>query len=209
MRLLHAFLGDERGASAAEFVLVLPILILFVFGVLDTGWYAWSLGLNQKAAQMGARIAVVTNPVASDLAQNMVGVTCGGVTLQQGQPIPAGCLPAKTCRFTSASACSCSGGAAPFAATSCSFADFDRFARVMESVNPAIQRSNITVTYNGSGLGYAGDPNSKGIEIAPHVTVTVAGMQYNPLMGILMTGISMPSASNTLTMEDGDGVKSF
>ena len=38
MRL--AFLTDRRGATAAEFALVLPAALLLLFGVIDVGRYA-------------------------------------------------------------------------------------------------------------------------------------------------------------------------
>jgi Flp pilus assembly pilin Flp len=56
-RRVRRFRGDE-GASAVEFALVLPILIVLLFGVIDYGWwFGETLGLRsgvREAARLGA-----------------------------------------------------------------------------------------------------------------------------------------------------------
>jgi Flp pilus assembly protein TadG len=48
--------GGDRGASAVEFALVLPILLLIVFGIVDFGRaYNAQIALSEAAAQ-GARV---------------------------------------------------------------------------------------------------------------------------------------------------------
>jgi Flp pilus assembly protein TadG len=62
----------DEGASAVEFALVLPILLLLVFGIISYGTlFAQQLALNNGVRQ-GARIAVVEG---SSAAQK----TCSGV----------------------------------------------------------------------------------------------------------------------------------
>ena len=56
---------DCDGAAGAEFALVLPLLILFLFGMIDVGRYMWTINQLEKATQVGARWAVVTDMVAS------------------------------------------------------------------------------------------------------------------------------------------------
>jgi Flp pilus assembly protein TadG len=63
MRLLRQLLRDRRAASAAEFALVLPLLLVLMFGIIDMGRFFWQLNESEKATQMGARMAVVTTPV--------------------------------------------------------------------------------------------------------------------------------------------------
>ena len=58
-----ALIRDERGASAAEFALVLPLLLLLLFGIIDAGRLAWEFNRAEKATQVGARVAVVTDPI--------------------------------------------------------------------------------------------------------------------------------------------------
>lgn len=205
MNLLARLLHDERGATAAEFVMVVPILLIFIFGVLDAGWYAWQISLAGKAVQAGARIAVVTDPVATGLlTEGYVGKTVGSTVLTQGDVIPAAALSTMSCT-AAASACTCSGSC-PSDLTR-NIDNFQRIADRMQALNPYIQDSNITIEYRGSGLGYAGDP--VGMEIAPMTTVRVSGMQYSPLMGLVLGAtVPMPTSAHTLTMEDGQGAAS-
>ena len=53
---LRALIRDDRGASAAEFTLVLPLLLLMLFGIIDTARFMWAVNRSEKAAQMGVRI---------------------------------------------------------------------------------------------------------------------------------------------------------
>lgn len=53
--------GEERGASAVEFALVVPLLLLVVFGIVDYGlWFNESLNVRQGVRE-AARVAVVQN----------------------------------------------------------------------------------------------------------------------------------------------------
>ena len=65
---LRRFGRDRRGAGAAEFALVLPLSILFLVGLLDTGRLFYDINRGEKATQIGARWAVVTDPLAPELA---------------------------------------------------------------------------------------------------------------------------------------------
>ena len=55
----RCLVADCRGASAAEFSLVLPLLILLLFGIIDAGRLLWEVNRAEKATQMGARYAIV------------------------------------------------------------------------------------------------------------------------------------------------------
>ncbi len=62
-----SFVRDERGATAAEFAMLLPIALLFLLGLIDVGRYAWSVNQAEKATQIGARWAVATDMIPQGL----------------------------------------------------------------------------------------------------------------------------------------------
>jgi hypothetical protein len=194
-------ISDNRGASAAEFALVLPLLLLLMLGIIDAGRYLWEINRAEKAAQMGARLAVVTTPVSTGLAnQDYLGV--GGLT--QGDIIPASALSPISCERTS---CACSGSCPTNATTSDADA-FDRILVRMQGFKRDIAPSDVTIIYQGSGLGYAGNPH--GMDISPIVTVAVSGAQFTPITTMFFGAPSfpLPSIKTTLTAEDSVGTAS-
>ena len=201
--MIRRLLLDRRGAGAAEFALVLPLLILFLFGIIDGGRYLWEVNKAEKATQAGARVAIVTDVLSSGLgAQSYVGV--GGLT--QGDVIPATALGKMTCRSTGCciNAGDCTG-TVPSVGTF-NTANFTRIYQRMEYMKPGIAPSNVTVTYRGAGLGFAGDPN--GMEIAPLVTVELNGLTFDPLVLFGMAAFPLPTFRTTLTAEDSSGSQS-
>jgi Flp pilus assembly protein TadG len=52
----------EEGASMVEFALVLPLLLLLVFGIMEAGWAFAQQVEVRNAAREGARLAVVDFP---------------------------------------------------------------------------------------------------------------------------------------------------
>ena len=76
----------------------------------------------------------------------------------------------------------------------------------MQRMKRNITANNVRVSYRGSGLGYAGDPN--GMEIAPLVTVELTGMQFRPITSFLFATIYLPAFRTTLTAEDSAGSQS-
>ena len=107
---------NMAGASAAEFALVLPLLLILLFGIIDGGRLLWTVNRAEKAAQAGVRVAVVTDILPGGfVGYSYVGQVVGGVTLTQGDRIPAGALTRMTC---TSSGCACaSGGTCPPAGT--------------------------------------------------------------------------------------------
>jgi Flp pilus assembly protein TadG len=193
----RAFLFDENANTAAEFALVLPLLLIFIFLSIDGGRYLYSINRLEKATQFGARFAVVTNPVASDLTStNYVGAVVDGTTLTQGDRIPADALAQFSC-----SEKACTGG------HTVDTTAFDNILAHMQLIAPELKASNVTITYNGSGLGYAGDPS--GMQIAPLVTVSITGLSWQPISGFLFLNAAYPTVSTTLTAEDSVGSQSY
>jgi hypothetical protein len=59
---------SERGASLVEFAMVLPLLLVLVFGIMEAGWLFAQLTETRNAAREGARLAVVDFGTASQVA---------------------------------------------------------------------------------------------------------------------------------------------
>lgn len=57
LRRPHARLDSERGAVAAEFALILPVLVLLIFGMLQLGLTYQRQEAVHAAAREGARVA--------------------------------------------------------------------------------------------------------------------------------------------------------
>ena len=189
---------DRTGGSAAEFAMVVPLLLLFIFGAIDVGRFMWTMNEAEKAAQMGARFAVATDVIPTAMASYSYAVS-GGIA--QGDPIPQSSFPGVDCTST---ACTCkSGGSCPFGMTRNATA-FTNLVTYMARIKPDIAAGNVTVSYDYSGLGYAGNPN--GPDVSPLITVNLRNLTFQPIT-LLVFGASfrLPIIGATLPMEDGIG----
>lgn len=205
MSAIGAFRRDERG-SVAEFALVLPLAVLGLFGIIDGGRYMWEVNRAEKATQMGARFAVVTDMVPSGLAAYSFAIS-GGIT--QGSPVPVTSFERITCSSAAGTVtCTCPTGAPCAFGTAANTAAFQRIVTRMQRVLPAVQQDNVRIEYSWSGLGFSGDPN--GPDVAPLTTVRLVGMQFRPITLLGFGGpIALPAADYSLTLEDGQGAESF
>jgi hypothetical protein len=193
---------DCDAATAAEFALVLPLLLFLLFGVIDAGRFLWEVNRAEKATQVGARVAVVTDMVPSGLAaEDYLDQTIGGVTLTQGDVIPAEALGDIECTRTE---CNCISGLCPDDVGSLDTTTFDDvFLPRIQAMYPAVQASNVVLHFTGSGLGYAGDPH--GSQISPIVTVQLTGLQFHPITTLLFLTLGLPDFRTSLTAEDLSG----
>lgn len=191
---------DQSGSSAVEFALVLPLLLLLLFGIIDVGRWIWTYNEAEKAAQMGARFAVVSNSVTSGLNSSYVGVS--GLT--QGDVIPASAFGKITCTDTS---CTCTTGPCPTLGTFTQ-QNFRNVVDRMRLFLPGLQYSNVKIEYSSSGLGYAGSPVLP--DLSPLVTVKIGenpatALQFRPLTILAITSVNMPTFTTTLSAEDLSG----
>lgn len=201
MTILRHLLRDRGAASAAEFALVLPLLLLFLLGIIDAGRYMWEHNRAEKATQMGTRYAVVTETVLGDGFEDYSFALSDGILA--GTTVPTTNFDSATCDHSS---CTCTGGAVCGAITY-DAAAFDGIVGRMAAMYPPITDQNVIVEYRNVGLGYAGDPN--GPDVAPLVTVHLTGMSFQPITTMLFGGaMTMPDFRAALTLEDGQGTVS-
>lgn len=220
-------LQDISGAVMVEFTAALTVFLLLLFGSVEfaNAFYQWNAAT--KAVQWGARIAAVSDPIytatpSMDFTKTVTGSNAGDA-------LPSSATPATnafdiTCDGT-ATSCTCVGAICPtmglqnstaFNAlvfgrgngTSCTGTG----ANIgMCNLFPRItSKSNITVRYQYTGLGYVGRPGG------PVPTITVSLNQTAPIQfqfiligGLMKIGnsafpgfINMPSFATTVTGED-------
>jgi hypothetical protein len=207
-RAVRSLSGDERGATLVEASLLIPFVFVFMLGAVEFlfAFDQWNRAV--KAVERGARLAIVSNPVDSDLA----AVTDVVGTLVPGAPLPANayrsvCRPS-SCVLTE-------GGAAAGGRYDAAAMDrivFGRNGRVcgdarnvydagMCDVFPRVAPSNVIVEYAHSGLGFVGRPGGP----VPSVTVSLTGLNFRFFFLGSLPGfgsIAMPPVRVTLTGED-------
>lgn len=199
MRTLRLLMGDNHAAGAAEFALVLPVLLLLLFGIIDGGRFLWDYNRAEKATQMGARMAAVSDMVADGL-QDHSFATDGSPDVPAGDPVGTDNFDEVTCHDTACSPCTGSiCGSITHDATA-----FDQIVTRMAHIYPPITPANVQIRYKNIGLGYAGNPS--GPDISPLITVSLKGMLFRPITcAVFPCNFAMPDFRASLTAEDTDG----
>jgi len=192
---------DERGGVLVEATIMLSILMVFTLGAVDflMAMYQWNAAT--KAVQVGVRIAAVSSPVSSDLS-SMTGLG-GGVN--PGDPMPSF---TRTCNGATSS---CSNGGT-FSTAALDTIVYGRgsgacgdsttlYTTGMCDIFPRIAPANVEITYQQTGLGYAGRPGGP----VPTITVRLQNIpfQFFFLGGLMGFGnLTIPAMSTTITGED-------
>lgn len=193
----------RNGSTAAEFAVVLPLLLVLLFGIIDAGRYMWAINRSQKAVQAGARFAIVTDTVPSGLQD----YTFVSATNPPGSPIPIGAFGSISCGASGGTpACSCATNPCSSAMVGTTNASaFSAITDRMRVYYPELTNDDVTVRYEGIGLGFAGNPY--GSDVSPLVTVEMNGAQFEPIT-LLVFGrpqIDLPLFRSSMTLEDGLG----
>lgn len=230
---MRRFATSERAATAAEFALVLPVALIFFFGIIDTGRYMWSINEMEKAVQAGARAAVTTDAVVGALDSADFSTACGGLAV--GDRITCtDAMPQIVCDSTN---CSPVGGSCgvvvgtktPYTGVDCKSsyraAAFGLILARVQQIAPFVRPADVTVTYSPSGLGYNGDPacfgdratvgGEKNVcpsgelpDIAPLTTVRIEAPRFRPSLAPFAS-FRLPSRAYSLTLEDGRGTWAY
>lgn len=200
-RLFARLWRSRRGAAAAEFALVLPVLLALIMASIDCGRLLFEWNRAEKATQIGARYLAVTNLLPAGLAVYDFTVDGG---LQQGEPIPASLFGGVSCTPTG---CACRAGATCPPLGTFAADDFALLVARMRAAYPAIAAANVRVDYEFSGIGFAGDPNAT--DVAPLVTVWLTGLTFQPVTtAAFRSRITLPAFRASLMLEDGTGRRS-
>jgi hypothetical protein len=199
---IRATLKCTSGATMAEFALVLPLLLIMLFGIIDVGRLMWTLTRGEKAAQAGARFAVVTDIVPAGL-QDYSFVSDAN---PPGSPV-AGLFGSITCEGAGgAPECTCTADPCTddmLGTTNASA--FNAILARMRVFYPELKSDDLKVVYEGVGLGYAGNPY--GSDVSPMVSLEIDGRKFRPitLFAFGSPQIALPPFKSSMTLEDGSG----
>lgn len=168
MAHVRIFWRNRDGVAATEIALLAPVFVVSLLTLFDVGLYLWRWNQTVEAARVGARLAVVSDPVSSDLS-TMTGLETG---VEPGQPVGA------YERVCTAGSCT-NGGTYSATAMARIFYGRGTQACVLTAtadagicdVLPVVAQSNVTVSYRSSGVDVAGVAGS----LKPLVSVRISG----------------------------------
>lgn len=168
--VLRRFLADDRGAVVIDQLPVLFLLIIIVLMIFEIGLaYFMNLG-TAKAAQLGARIAVVVPPLHPDVPNENVpntGSARQGDTCFQPSGVDACADPGGPWVCDGASLGSCDASA------------FSRITADMRRTYARLSDEDVVITYTYRHLGTVGGP------FVPEVNVAVRAQTFTFLTLIL------------------------
>lgn len=193
----RTFFHNRDGAVMAEFALAGIFMIMLMMSVVELTSALWVWNSAAKAVQIGARLAAVSAPVSSDLTT---------LTGLEGGAAPGAAMPyfIRTCNGATSS---CSGGTYDAAAMNWIVRGSDGVCGTTVGVRgicdlyPRIQPQNVVITYEQTGMGFAGRPGGP----VPSITVKVQNLQFpTPVLGIFsgLVNLTMPPFQTTVSGED-------
>jgi Flp pilus assembly protein TadG len=205
---LRPFRRDQNGGVLAEVSILIPIIFVFILGAIDFLFAFFQWNAAAKAVEIGARIAAVSDPVATNLANISSALPLGT------QWPTSDTFTIKCDGSTSSCTCTgtCTGWTAGYNSTAMSLIIFGRdgnglcgdaasyyyvgMCDIFGRINSA---SYVVVTYTQTGLGYAGRPVP-----VPTITVSLQNLpfQFFFLGGLLgFANINIPAQTTTITGE--------
>lgn len=205
MVTLIGFIREENGTTMVEMALVGTLLLVLALGFVDFGYAFYQWNAANKAVQVGARLASVSNPVATGLTLE-AGAPANPDDV--GQPVPSGTYD-YVCTANSAGTASCSCAAGTCQSLTADQTAFnlilngDATRPGMKSFFPALKASEVRIEYDATGLGYWTRPGGP----VPTIKVSIVNhpFQFFFLGGLLgFTNITMPNMLSTVTGEDLD-----
>jgi Flp pilus assembly pilin Flp len=211
---LGHFLSDQRGAVMVEVTIMLSLTLVLVLGAIDflLLFYQWNAAA--KAVQMGARLAAVSDPVASGLNELSHAVVSASVPPGAAMPKFIVTCDGRTATCTCDSVLACRGvksynraamNTIVFGRGSSSCSDAKSADQVgMCDIFPRITPANVKIVYAQTGLGYAGRPGGP----VPTITVSIQDLpfQFYFLGGLIgFRNLQIPASTTSVTAEDLSG----
>jgi Flp pilus assembly protein TadG len=206
---MRKFLRDRNGNVIVEAAVMMTIIFAFVLGGIDflLAFQQWNAAV--KAVEIGARIAAVSDPVATGLVGLSAAVIPGSANAgDQMPPFTVTCDGA-------AATCSCTGtctGVSGYSSSAMNTIVYGRgssacndatsvYTTGMCDIFPRITPANVVIAYTQTGLGYAGRPGGP----APTITISLQNIpfQFYFLAGLLgFANIQIPALTTSITGED-------
>lgn len=189
--MLKRWIRDESGATMVEMSIIITLLLSTTFAVVDIGYALYQYNTAEKSMQMAVRAAIVSDPVAQELAN----FDCATALSPPG----SWCSDANAATFgtvtCTGAAKSCDGGYT-FSNTAANAV----LAKV-NTFNSAVTMDNLVFEYEDLRLSFAG----RGGPVAA-VTVRLVDMNFEFLFLDAFIGssgpIPMPDFRSTLSTED-------
>jgi hypothetical protein len=211
-RFLQQLARNQAGTSTIEFAIVAMLFLLLTFGLVDFGHMFWQYNSAAKAAQLGARLAAVSDPVWDGLPtftddagtpggawQTNYSVTC---TSSNASGSAGTCTGNNDGGYDAAAMqCLVFGRAAGGCDTQCAETGMDGEAGLCDRFN-RITPQNVSITYSHTGLGFSGRPGGP----VPTITLRLTGLTFNFVAVGTLAGLgqfmTMPDFRVTMTGED-------
>jgi len=186
----NRFISDRDGSILVELSLVLPLILFVALGTIDMSYMLYDWESANKAAYAGARAAIVSAPVATGITSPawngaLIGESCIDATTGLPNKDGAGadfCPSVSTvCTPNGSNSGSCTDGSAFDNLAFCRIFTGDptcpatAVSGSMKSVFPRLQRQNIQIAYQTSGLGFVGRPDG----LPMNVTVSIRCMTHD------------------------------
>jgi hypothetical protein len=197
--VIRTLIEDQRGGSAVEFALAIVGVVLLTLGLVDFARAAWSWSAVQKAAQLGARAAVVRDPLALPIKYHFACRPPPPDLLGESCVDPQGGGVRAECQLTAAYVCTRNG---------CNGRRFDDraaavFAAILAAMRrafPALAPDHVRITYDATNLGFVGKPGGPVTEVSAEVSGLV--FEFIALSPFGFGTVPMPEFRATLTSED-------